>query len=317
MKTLKTVVKQLWDTDRPLTAGAIVMLAALLLAAIGLLTDPRTVVGLPIWVKPAKFAMSTAIFMVTMAWIFTYLPAWHRTRKVVGVGTAAILLMEVAIIFIQAWRGTTSHFNVATPFDAVVFAMMGIGIGLQTLLSMAIAVALWKQHFVDRSLGWALRLGLIISIVGASIGGLMVKPTRAQLDEARITHRLPIAGAHTVGAPDGGPGFPALGWSGEHGDLRVPHFLGLHALQLVPLLVVASRRRIRMEDARVRLAFVVSASYFSLFAILLTQALRGQSVLQPDAITLAAVVGWAAISTACAALVGFRRETPLPHALVY
>jgi hypothetical protein len=317
MKTLNTALQHLWDADRPLTASSIVMLAALVFAGIGVVIDPRTIVGLPIWMKPAKFAMSTAIFMLTMAWIFTYLPAWTRTRKVVGAGTAAVLLMEVAIIFIQAWRGTTSHFNVGTAFDAVLFSMMGIGIALQTLLTVAIAVALWRQKFDDRAFGWALRLGIVISIVGASTGGLMLKPTRAQLDEAAITHRMPLAGAHTVGAPDGGPGLHALGWSGEHGDLRVPHFLGLHALQLVPLLVFVSKRRIPMELARVRLALVVSASYFSLFAILLWQALRGQSVLQPDAITAAAFVGWAAITAACAVLAGLRRYTPAPQALVY
>ena len=79
-----------------------------------------------------------------------------------------------------------------------------------------------------------------------------------------------------MGAPDGGPGLPGTGWSREHGDLRVPHFLGLHAMQVLPLLALALGRRRWPETTRVRLTLTAAASYALLFALLLWQALRGQ-----------------------------------------
>ena len=148
------------------------------------------------------------------------------------------------------------------------------------------AVALWRQQFQDRALGWALRLGMVITIAGASTGGLMTRPTDAQLEQIVATRQATIIGAHTVGAPDGGPGLPGTGWSVEHGDLRVPHFIGLHALQVLPVIALLLWRR-RIEDRRrARLMVVAGGSYAALFLILIWQALRGQALVSPDALTL-------------------------------
>ncbi|MGH9372472.1 MAG: hypothetical protein ACRD15_13150 [Vicinamibacterales bacterium] len=169
------------------------------------------------------------------------------------------------------------------------------------------------QTFEDRALGWALRLGLSITIIGASSGGLMTQPTAAQLDEARTTHRMSVAGAHTVGAPDGGPGMTGTGWSLEHGDLRIPHFIGLHALQVLPLLALASRRGRWSEITRVRLSFIAAASYVLLFAILLGQALRGHALVQPDAATVAALTAWAAVTAIAGWLAAARSDSGAAH----
>jgi hypothetical protein len=288
------ILARLWRVSPPLTAVGLLMLAALALALVGLIADPRLITGVPAWLKPAKFAASTAIYSLTLAWVFTALPAWEKTRRLVGWATAAIFVFEVAIIDVQAWRGTTSHFNISTPLNAVLFAAMGTAILLQTLASVAVAVALWRQRsFEDRSLAWALRLGMTLTIVGAATGGLMTRPTTAQLAEARLTDRMPIAGAHTVGGPDGGPGLTGTGWSLEHGDLRVPHFVGLHALQMLAIVLAGLRRRSWSEPARVRAVFVASGALAGLFAILLTQALRGQSFAAPDGATMAALLVWA------------------------
>ncbi len=267
------LLAHLWRADPPLTGAGILLLLLLVPSVAGIWLDPRLISGAPAWLKPSKFAISTSIYALTLAWVFTYLPDWRRMRRIVGRTTAFVMLFEVAIIDVQAWRGTTSHFNVGAPLDAALFAAMGVAILAQTLASVAVAVALWRQRFGDRPMGWGLRFGMTLTIVGAFVGGLMTTPTATQLADARATGRLALSGAHTVGAPDGGPGLPVTGWSTQHGDLRAPHFVGLHALQALPLVALLVRRR--PEPARMRLTLAAAAVYALTFVFLLAQALRG------------------------------------------
>lgn len=308
MANAKSLLKKSWITDAPLTAVGLAMLPLLAATAVALVVDPRQIGGAPAWMKPAKFAASIAIYTLTLAWVFTYLPEWVKTRRVASWVTAVALVIEIVLIDLQAWRGTTSHFNAGTTFDLVVFNIMGLAIFTQTFAAMFVAVALWRQRFADRAKGWALRFGMTITIIGAFTGGLMVRPTHAQMDHARAGNRMTISGAHTVGAPDGGPGLPGTGWSREHGDLRVAHFLGLHALQMIPLLSFLVARRGWQEARRIRLTLAASASYIGLFALLMWQALRGQSVIKPDASTLTALALWALLTAAMFVAAAHRRR---------
>ena len=287
---------RVWRSSPPLTAVGVLMLAAAVASAIGILADPRVITGAPAWLKPFKFAVSTAVYSLTLAWIFAWLPEWPRLRRIVGWTTAIVFVLEVALIDVQAWRGTTSHFNASTPFDMIIFTVMGSAIVLQTLMSVAVAVALWRQRFTDRTLGWALRLGVTLTILGALTGPLMTRPTEAQLAQARAGGPMPIVGAHTVGGPDGGPGLPVTGWSREHGDLRVPHFIGLHAMQVLPLIAIGLRRWRRPEALRVRVLFAAAASYAALFVLLLAQALNGVSLIAGEQTTSGLIAGWGVLS---------------------
>ncbi|HEY7302569.1 MAG TPA: hypothetical protein VH601_00530 [Bryobacteraceae bacterium] len=299
------VLDRLWHASPPLTAVGALMLVVAAPSLVGILVDPRTITGAPAWLKPFKFAISTAVYSLTLAWIFTWLSDWPRLRRVVGWTTAIVFVLEVSIIDTQAWRGMTSHFNVSTPLNMILFFVMGAAILLQTFVSLAVVIALWRQHFTDQALGWALRLGMTLTIIGALTGPLMTRPTAAQLADARASGRMTVAGAHTVGGPDGGPGVPVTGWSSEHGDVRVPHFIGLHAMQVLALAAIALRRWRRPEIIRVRALLAAAASYALLFVLLLWGALQGQSIAAPNAMAMIAiwavftvlVLGWISVGS--------------------
>jgi hypothetical protein len=259
---------------------------------IGLLADPRVITGAPAWLKPAKFAISISVYSFTFLWLLSYIQGRPRLVRLVANVTALAFIVEMILIVVQVVRGTTSHFNIATAFDAAIFSTMGLFIVVAWVMSLIAAVLLIRQRLPDPAYAWALRLGLLLSLVGAAIGFLMTTPTGAQLDAAMAGQGMPLSGAHSVGVADGGAGLPLVGWSTTGGDLRVAHFVGLHALQLLPLAGwLLSRPRTRRLGTRQRLALVWAAGlgYLALIALLTWQALRGQPLIAPDGITLAAL----------------------------
>lgn len=287
---LRLPLHALWKVDPLLTATGLGLLLLLPIFAALLVLDARTIMGAPAWLKPAKFALSTAIYSLTLAWVFTHLPNWPATRRIVGRVTASVMLVEVAVIALQAFRGTTSHFNVSTPFDAALFSIMGLAIVSQTISTVAVAIALWRNQFADAAMGWALRAGMTITIMGASVGGLMTAgPTPEQMAEIKATGRITVVGAHSVGGPDGGPGLPGVGWSTRHGDLRVPHFFGLHAIQALPLFAFLLSRR--PNPRNVAVVQSVACVYALIFVLLLAQARMGVPLLNlgPDVQTVSEV----------------------------
>lgn len=305
----RTILRQMWQASPPLTAVGVLMLVVAAFSTAGITLDDRVITGVPAWLKPFKFAVSTGIYSLTLAWVFIALPQWRKVRGIVGWTTAVVFVLEVIVIDLQAARGTTSHFNIATRLDQVLFSLMGLGIFTQTFTSVAVAVALWRHRFVDRVLGWALRLGMTLTIVGAFVGPLMTRPTSQQLADMRAGGRITVVGAHTVGAPDGGAGLPLTGWSTEHGDLRVPHFIGLHAIQALALFALALAGWRRPEPTRVKAVIAATASYASLFALLLWQALRGESVVSPGAATLSALGAWAVLTLATSGAIALTSRT--------
>ena len=281
-----------------LTILGFVMAADLVFAMLGLVVDRRVITGAPAWLKPAKFALSTMIATWSFAYCIASTSIWPRLTRALDVVLAACLAIEIALIDMQAARGTTSHFNFSTQFDAAVFGVMGMSIALIWLAMVALTVVLFRQSFASSAWGWSLRLGMVLAVIGTGSGGLMTVPNSQQLAEAHATGRLPIGGAHTVGAPDGGRGLPVTGWSADHGDLRVAHFLGMHGLQVLPLLAwwIARRREPADEGTQRKLVFAAAASYLALFGLVLWQAFRGQSIAQPDGVSVTSFAAWLLIT---------------------
>ena len=297
------------------TASALVAVASV----IGLAVDPRELVGAPIWAKALKFGASILIYAVTWAWLIGQLQRFRRTAWWAGTVISITLLLELVIIALQVVRGHRSHFNNTNPLDETLWSIMGTAIVLLWLATLVAAILLWFTPGPDRARTLAIRAGSFVSLVGLGLGFLMTMPTEAQLATDGD-----IIGAHTVGAGDGGPGIPVLGWSTEYGDLRIPHFVGMHALQLIPLALVlielASRRVVALRSLRTRVGLVWTTTgvLSAVVALVTWQALRGQSIIAPDALTLgaAALIALGGAIGVGASLMAGRRASSHGHEAV-
>jgi hypothetical protein len=221
--------------------GALMLLALVVVTLISI-SDTRQILGLNPWIKPMKFMTSITIFLWTVAWLMpeTQSPSpvgsgFSRIdkRQIVRWTIALAMVIEIVLITMQSARGATSHFNIASPFDAAVFSVMGTAILFNTA-AMFLFFAIIRRDTPASRAGyiWGIRVGVAMFLL-ASLQGVMI-----------VTNN-----AHTVGAPDGGAGLPFVNWSTRYGDLRVAHFAGMHAMQALPLLGFMLDRGLRTRGA--------------------------------------------------------------------
>ncbi|MEM7737854.1 MAG: hypothetical protein AAF267_18905, partial [Deinococcota bacterium] len=308
-------LSELWQTRRGLTVFTGLMVVAAAFFGVGIVADSRMATGVPVWLKPTKFAISIAIYTLTLAWLLNLVNTdkiWKR--RAVNVSSNIILWMlivEIAVIALQAARGTTSHFNFSTAFNGALFTIMAIAINILWIANFVIAGVLLFERFASPVIAWSVRLGMIVSIIGMGLGFLMTFPTAQQRANWAVGEEITISGAHTVGIIDGGDGLPFFNWSTEGGDLRIGHFIGMHALQILPLLgwflegrqhrSQPSRSKANRQGRRqhqhksaqttsrqgaVALVFIAASYYLAITLLVTWQALRAQSIIAPDALTI-------------------------------
>ena len=241
-------------------------LCALLLIAIAIWSqfDQRTLDGVAVWVKPAKFSVSFLVHFATLTIIVALMsPENAALRIVAGVGwvLAAVFVAEMAYLIFQAAQVQHSHFNETTSFHSIMYSLMGLG--AVVLIALPVVIAWLAKGDIafgpatQSGIWWGAIISFVLTLViGGYLGG---------------------NGSHFVG-DQSNPELvlPFLGWSTEVGDLRPAHFLSLHALQVLPLIGLWADR----TDHGVTTIWVAGFIYSALTVALFIQALLGQPLVR-------------------------------------
>ena len=218
-------------------------------------TTSTQVHGVNAWLKPFKFAVSIGLFSWTMAWYCHYLSDFNVTPF----NWTVIILFgfELLYIIFQASKGQLSHFNFDTPLYSILYSLMGVAAVIVTLYTAYIGFLFFTQTFpnLPSPYVWGIRFGILIFVVFSFEGALM----SSQM-------------SHSVGAINDNSNWWIIGWSKTVGDLRVSHFIGMHALQLLPLLsfYVLKNTKVTM---------LISVLYGLLAISTLIQALNGKPII--------------------------------------
>jgi hypothetical protein len=239
--------------------------ALAVVCAAALLVDATPILGVHPAAKPLKFAASIAIFLATVAVLLPLLSVRPASARVAAWILSATMTAEMVVIALQAARGTTSHFNTRTPLDQALWQVMLIAIVVALIAMVWIAMVATFRPLaggtIDAVLVLAWRAGLWLFLLAAVSGFAM---------GGRLQHG--------IGGLDGGPGMAVTNWSLRHGDLRVPHFVALHALQALPVLSMALSRLRAGSTLRYALVIAAVVATAALCATTLVQAFAGRPV---------------------------------------
>jgi hypothetical protein len=226
--------------------------------------DKRELTGVNIWLKPMKFSLATWIFTWTIAYILSFIENPTKVSIINWIVFTAMMI-EIILIVYQAFRGEKSHFNMSSPANAAIFSMMGFVITINTIAIVVLTFWFFTDSFqLELPLLWAIRLGLIMFVIFSFEGFVMGSMLK-----------------HSVGVADGGKGIFFLNWNISAGDLRVAHFIGIHALQALPLfaLLLLNFKHNMDETVALALVFIFAFCYFSISSIAFTRAMMGKPLL--------------------------------------
>ena len=227
-------------------------LAVAIVCLVLMTLEETQILGVNRWLKPFKFYVSVGIMVLTMDWLLYYLNSAKKIKRYSWLIVIS-MLFENGLILTQAIRNTTSHFNVTSTLDGIIFNLMGMFILVFTITIILVCISFFKQKqfSIPAAYVWGIRLGILFFLFFTLEGGMMLGLLK-----------------HTVGGADGGPGLPVVNWSTQYGDLRIAHFIGIHSLQVLPLFGNYFAKTKKQT-------IIFSAVYFLLASALFVQAMKG------------------------------------------
>jgi hypothetical protein len=154
-----------------------------------------------------------------MGWYLYYLNNTLQ-RNVLIWGFLITTFIQTSLILLQSYRGESSFYNNNTPFDKLVVGFQTVNNIVFFLLMLATTYLFYfqKKNAVSQHFTWGIRMGMIIFLVGIFLGVfILIQNYYASSVNNVFLENVGIS-------------------KQKHGNFNIPFFLGIHALQIIPLL---------------------------------------------------------------------------------
>ena len=248
----------------PWCRTAVLFSGLTLVFAVLAFTDERTFNGVSTWAKPLKFALSIAVYFATLAWFAPLMPNGYfeaRKGRVLTNLPIVCAVLEIAYIALQAGRGEASHYNNTSLFYSLMYSLMGVGALAMVVVCAWMATVIAKRFGTRDAYAFAVVVGLWMTLVlGGGFGGYMASQQ---------------TGHWVGGAPTDAGGWWLMKWARDGGDLRVAHFFGMHAMQVLPFVGWLAGRGASRRNA-IALVVAVACLYAAFTTFTFLQAFAGR-----------------------------------------
>jgi hypothetical protein len=242
--------------------------------------------------KPFSFGMSFGLTTITLAWFADRLRLGRTAGWALLLPIAVANATEVVWVSLQRARSVASHFNIATPFDAALYFVMGAGaITVSALATIALTTLAFRRRTEDPALTLAIRIGLVLLLLAMVGGGAMISVGNARAELGQ-THNL-------------------VQW-GAAGNMKVTHALGIHGIQVLSGLALWLSATSVTAPTRTRMVAVAAVAFAGLLVAGTLQWLDGRALTQVG--VLDGIVWTASIATLTAVAAMALRAARLPRA---
>ncbi|MFM8496090.1 MAG: hypothetical protein ACKOEM_11295, partial [Planctomycetia bacterium] len=216
------------------------------------------------WRKPILFGISGGLTSLSLAWVWSKL-TWRRGDAVLARLTAAALVVEVALIDLQRWRGVASHFNRTTPLDSILYDTMGILILFVSAIAVDLCIRLFLQPVeLEPDARLAARAGMLFLVVSCALGIWV-----SVHGDVRVAAGLEPERYGAAGVP------------------KFPHGSVIHALQWLPALAWGAAWAGMSPRRRRQIVSLATAGTLLVLVYSLVQTFSGRSRTDAEPVTAA------------------------------